>query len=97
MGLGIHVQEEGEEVVEQNLPLAGHEAVGPLGGVMVVGRGGRYELVAEDGGRPLAAPRSYHAQGGVLRERRGHGGGFSKMDKHVAYLVGASRQVGPRA
>jgi hypothetical protein len=40
MGLGIHVQEEGEEVVEQNLPPAGQEAVGTLGGVMVVGRGG---------------------------------------------------------
>jgi hypothetical protein len=46
--------------------------VGTLGGVMVVGRGGRgrYELVAEDGGRPLAAPRSYHARGGVLRVRQ---------------------------
>ena len=45
--------------MEQNLPPAGQEAVGPLGGVMVVGRGGRgrYELVAENGGRPLAAPR----------------------------------------
>jgi hypothetical protein len=70
MGLGIHVQEEEEEVVEQNLPPAGQEAVGPLGGVMVVGRGGRYELVAKDGGRPLAAPRSYRSQGGVLRERQ---------------------------
>lgn len=56
MGLGIHVQEEGEEVVEQNLPPAGQEAVGPLGGVMVVGRGGRYELVAEDGGDFLPLP-----------------------------------------
>jgi hypothetical protein len=46
--------------------------VGTLGGVMVVGRGGRgrSELVAEDGGRPLAAPRSYHARGGVLRVRQ---------------------------
>jgi hypothetical protein len=36
-----HVQEEGEELAEQNLPPAGQGAVGPLGGVMVVGRGRR--------------------------------------------------------
>jgi hypothetical protein len=36
-----HVQEEGEELVEQDLPPAGQGAVGPLGRVMLVGRGRR--------------------------------------------------------
>jgi hypothetical protein len=73
-----HVQEEGEELAEQNLPPAGRGAVGPLGRVMVVGRGrrggrGRYKIVTEDGGGPfvalrshcggLAAPRSHRARG----------------------------------
>jgi hypothetical protein len=74
MGLGIHVQEEGEEVVEQNLPPAGLEAVGRLGGVLVVGRGGEEGegtgSLLKMGGRPLAAPRSYRARGGVLRARQ---------------------------
>ena len=71
--LGIHVGEEREEVVvEQNLPPAGRGAAGPLGGVMVVGRGrrggrGSYKVVAEDGG-PLAA--HYRRHGGPRPDRR---------------------------
>ena len=51
--------------MEQRLPPASRGAAGPLGGVMVMGRGrrggrGRYKLVAEDGGGPLAAHYGRH-------------------------------------
>jgi hypothetical protein len=59
--------------VEQRLPPASRGAAGPLGGVMVMGRGrrggrGRYKLVAEDGGGPLAA--HYRRHGGPRPRRR---------------------------
>lgn len=71
--LGIHVGEEREELVEQTLPPAGRGAACPLGGVVVVGRGGRggrgrYKLVAEDGGGPLAA--HYRRHGGPRPDLR---------------------------
>lgn len=72
--------EEGEEMVQERLPAvsrlvegAGRGAAGALGGVVVVvgrgwgGRGGRDELVAEDGGGPL--PTHYGRHGGP-RPRR---------------------------
>ena len=51
--------------MEQRLPPASRGAAGPLGRVMVMGRGrrggrGRYKLVAEDGGGPLAAHYGRH-------------------------------------
>ena len=59
-------------MVEQNLPPAGRGAAGPLGWVVVVGRGrrggrGSYKVVAEDGG-PLAA--HYRRHGGPRPDRR---------------------------
>jgi hypothetical protein len=68
------VREEDAKVLEERLPPvgrggvvegAGRGAAGPLGGVVVVGRGrgrGRDELVGEDGG-PLAA--HYGRHGGL--------------------------------
>jgi hypothetical protein len=66
--LGIHVK---EEVVKQNLAPAGRGAAGPLGRVVVVvGRGqsggrGRYKIIAEDRGGPLAA--HYRRHGALPR------------------------------
>jgi hypothetical protein len=67
--LGIHVE---EEVVKQNLAPAGRGAAGPLGGVVVVvvGRGqsggrGRYKIIAEDRGGPLAT--HYRRHGALPR------------------------------
>jgi hypothetical protein len=68
----------GEELAEQNLPPVGRGAVGPLGGVMVVGRGrwggrGRYDIVAEYGGGPFGALRSHC--GGLAAPRSHRAGG----------------------
>ncbi|GJN38923.1 hypothetical protein PR202_gb28004 [Eleusine coracana subsp. coracana] len=70
--LGIHIREEGEEMLQEHLPAAVRRAAGPLGSRVMMGRvrrgrGRREELVGKDGGGPLAT--DYRRHGAALLRR----------------------------